>query len=44
MRCRNGLHEIDPDDEWRGPNGARCRECYIETQDRYNASDKGPGP
>lgn len=41
MKCANGLHEIDPASTWRSSNGARCRECYIATQDRYNESEKG---
>jgi hypothetical protein len=41
VRCANGLHEIDPADTWRAPNRARCRECYLTTQLRYNLSDKG---
>jgi hypothetical protein len=41
MICRNGLHELDPADSWRSSNGARCRECYIGVQDRYNESHKG---
>jgi hypothetical protein len=41
VKCRNGLHEIDPADPWRSSNGARCRECYLDTQQRYNDSDPG---
>jgi hypothetical protein len=41
MKCRNGLHELDPADPWRASNGARCRECYLAAQDRYNESRKG---
>lgn len=34
MKCRNGLHEIDPDNPWRGPSGARCRSCFKARQAR----------
>jgi hypothetical protein len=40
-KCKNGLHEIDPNDPWRSSNGARCRECYLARNARYNNSLKG---
>jgi hypothetical protein len=41
MKCRNGLHEIDPDDEWRSSQRQRCRECRKANKARYNASKNG---
>jgi hypothetical protein len=41
MRCANDLHELDPHDGWRAPNGPRCRECYLARGRRYNRSEKG---
>jgi hypothetical protein len=41
--CRNGLHEIDPADSWRASNGARCHECYLARNARYDQSEKGRG-
>jgi hypothetical protein len=41
VRCRNGLHEIDPNDPWRGKSGERCRECLLARRRSYNQGDKG---
>jgi hypothetical protein len=41
MLCKNGLHEIDPDDPWRCSNGARCRECCRARYRKYRGSEKG---
>jgi hypothetical protein len=41
VKCRNGLHEINPADPWRAENGTRCRPCYLARQRRYNESEKG---
>jgi hypothetical protein len=32
--CGRGLHVLDP--SFKAPNGARCRECYLATQARYD--------
>src|SRR5438105_1881551 len=39
--CRNGLHELDPDDPWRGPRRERCRPCYRANRARYNKTTGG---
>lgn len=39
MKCRKGLHELDPN--YRAPNGSRCQECYTATQARYDGGAKG---
>jgi hypothetical protein len=39
--CQNGLHELDPDHPWSGPDGRKCRACHLERKRRYNHSEKG---
>jgi hypothetical protein len=41
MKCKNGLHDLEPADTWRSSNGARCRECYLARNARYDRSEKG---
>jgi hypothetical protein len=41
MLCRNGLHELDPDDDWRASDGSRCRECQRNRTRRHAKTDKG---
>lgn len=41
MLCTNGLHQLNPGSAWRAPNGARCHECHLAMQARYEKSTKG---
>jgi hypothetical protein len=39
--CRNGLHRLDPDNPWDGPDGRRCEKCHLARKSRYWHSLKG---